>query len=180
MTVVADARRFADMHALYRMFDENGRLLYVGITGDLARRLTDHEVKRWYPLIKNIVVEWFPHEAAARVAERRAISTERPRYNVAGLKPPKQARRTAEPEPELVKPRNLLADLDAIVGSQRVRLADLPPRLRALAPEWEPYRSLNGLKLREQLEQKGVRTTNAHNVPRLDPVDLRVVLKKAG
>lgn len=75
-------RRLADMHAVYRMFGHTGELLYVGKTGHL-HRFDDHAVKRWFPLVGRIVLEWHDTEASARVAERRAIQTERPRYNIA-------------------------------------------------------------------------------------------------
>lgn len=87
VTLEADARRLADMHAVYRMFDGSARLLYVGRTGRAGERFGDHSVKRWFPLVANITLEWFPTKAAADVAERRAIKRERPRYNIAGIRP---------------------------------------------------------------------------------------------
>lgn len=77
-----------------------------------------------------------------------------------------------------IESRDLLADLDAVLGYDRVRLADLPALLRDLAPAWTPYRSLTGVQLKEQLDAAGVRTTNAGNVPRLDPADLRRALHR--
>jgi S-DNA-T family DNA segregation ATPase FtsK/SpoIIIE len=75
-----------------------------------------------------------------------------------------------------VEARELLDDLAAVLGAERVRLADLPALLRDLAPTWGPYRTLTGVRLREQLDGAGVRTTNVGNVPRLDPADLRRML----
>src|SRR4051794_30163988 len=46
---------------------------------------------------------------------------------------------TADPEAE----RDLLADLDAVLGDERVPAADAPALLRDLAPSWGPYRRLN-------------------------------------
>ncbi|MGH3126157.1 MAG: hypothetical protein ACRDND_34705 [Streptosporangiaceae bacterium] len=63
-----------------------------------------------------------------------------------------------------------------MLGTERVRLADLAALLRDLAPEWGPYRTLTGIQLREQLDDAGVRVTNTNNVLRLDPADLRQVL----
>lgn len=60
--------------------------------------------------------------------------------------------------------------------SEPVRLADVPPRLRKLAPSWTAYRTLTGAGLRQLLEREDTRTTNTGNVPRLDPQDLRRVL----
>jgi hypothetical protein len=70
-------------------------------------------------------------------------------------------------------PRDLLDDLAEIAGPDRVRLADLPARLRQVDPAWLPYRGLDGKRLRQQLDELGVRTTNPGNVPMLDPADLR-------
>jgi S-DNA-T family DNA segregation ATPase FtsK/SpoIIIE len=75
-----------------------------------------------------------------------------------------------------IESRDLLDDLDAVVGSDRVRLADVPALLRDLAPGWGPYRTLTGVQLRDQLDDAGVRTTNVGNVPRLDPADLHRAL----
>jgi S-DNA-T family DNA segregation ATPase FtsK/SpoIIIE len=76
--------------------------------------------------------------------------------------------------------RDLLADLAAVTGHERVKLADLPARLRELAPAHREYRSLNGTVLRGLLEDEGVRVTNTGNVPRLDPADLHRALAGRG
>ena len=87
----------------------------------------------------------------------------------------KAGRKTESRQPE-IEARDLLADLDEVLGEDRVRLADLPALLRDLAPTWGPYRTLTGMELFEQLQDAGVRTTNTKNVLRLDPADLRRVL----
>lgn len=79
-----------------------------------------------------------------------------------------------------IEARDLLDDLDQVLGSDRVRLADVPALLRDLAPTWGPYRTLTGVQLRDLLDDAGVRTTNVGNVPRLDPADLRRVLAGRG
>lgn len=76
--------------------------------------------------------------------------------------------------------RDLLADLAQVVGSERIRLADLPARLRELAPQHREYRALTGAALRELLDSEGIRVTNAGNVPRLDPADLHRALAGSG
>ncbi|MFC4049027.1 hypothetical protein ACFOY4_04965 [Actinomadura syzygii] len=70
-------------------------------------------------------------------------------------------------------PRDLLDDLDQVLGSERVRLADVPVLLRELAPDWGPYRTLIGSQLRKRLEAYGIRVTNTGNVQRLDPAEVR-------
>lgn len=83
-------------------------------------------------------------------------------------------------QPRAIEARDLLADLDEVLGSDRVRIADLPARLRKLAPHWHAYRDLTGTQLRALLEEEGVRTTNPKNVPTLDPADLRDTLRGRG
>jgi S-DNA-T family DNA segregation ATPase FtsK/SpoIIIE len=78
--------------------------------------------------------------------------------------------------PPVIEVRDLLDDLDQVLGSERVRLADVPALLRDLAPHWPAYRTLTGAQLREQLAEHEVRVTNTGNVLRLDPVDLRRAL----
>ena len=75
-----------------------------------------------------------------------------------------------------IEARDLLGDLDEVLGEEKVKLADLPARLRKLAPAWGPYRTMTAVRLRELLDAEGVRVTNTGNVPRLDPADLRRVL----
>jgi len=78
--------------------------------------------------------------------------------------------------------RDLVDDLAAVLAEvpdgQRVRLADLPSRLRELAPHYGPYASLTGQIVRDRLRELGIRTTNTGNVPRLDPADLRAYLAR--
>jgi DNA segregation ATPase FtsK/SpoIIIE, S-DNA-T family len=75
-------------------------------------------------------------------------------------------------EPAAPEDRNLLDDLTQVLDEDRVRLADIPALLRALAPAWGPYRDLTGTQLRDQLADLGVRVTNTGNVPRLNPDDV--------
>lgn len=85
MTIVdaSAVRRLADMHAVYRMFDPDGGLLYVGRTAR-AGRFDEHAEKRWFPLVSVITLEWHPTFAAAVLAETKAIADEKPRYNIVG------------------------------------------------------------------------------------------------
>ena len=74
---------------MYRFYDGQGKLLYVGITIDPWRRWREHvQEKPWYPQVKHQAVTWYDAEWQARKAETRAIRTERPEFNIAGaLKP---------------------------------------------------------------------------------------------
>jgi S-DNA-T family DNA segregation ATPase FtsK/SpoIIIE len=80
------------------------------------------------------------------------------------------------PQPA-IEARVLLDDLAEVIdGPDRVKVNDLPQRLRKLAPAYGDYRSLNGVQLRDRLIGEGVRTVKAGNVPLLDPADLRKAL----
>lgn len=69
---------------LYRLFDENGVLPYVGIAGNPGRRLEQHaKTKRWWDEVETVRLKHFPSRAAAVDAEGKAIRAERPRHNIA-------------------------------------------------------------------------------------------------
>ena len=78
-----------------------------------------------------------------------------------------------------IEMHDLLEDVaEVVTGDDRVRLADLPARLRRLAPAYLPYRQMNGVQLRQLLEDEGVRTLNPRNVPTLDQADLRAAIRR--
>jgi hypothetical protein len=70
---------------LYRLFDEDGQLLYVGMSCDVWRRQADHRNRSdWYELVVRTEVESYPSRYKALLAEREAIQTENPIYNAVG------------------------------------------------------------------------------------------------
>lgn len=69
--------------ALYRLYDANGQILYVGISRNPAWRWGAHaEQHPWWLDVDSFDVEWHPSRAAAEAAEKHAILTERPARNV--------------------------------------------------------------------------------------------------
>lgn len=71
--------------AVYRHFDVEGRLLYVGISLDPLKRTTQHMNKAyWAERISAINIRWFPTRGAAVDEEERAIREEKPLCNVVG------------------------------------------------------------------------------------------------
>lgn len=69
--------------SLYRFFDADDALLYVGITGYLPTRWTSHNrQKDWWTEVVRATVEHFDTRAAAEEAEIVAIQNELPRHNV--------------------------------------------------------------------------------------------------
>ena len=68
---------------LYRHFDANGVLLYVGVSLSALGRLAQHkDSSHWFPEIKSVQIELFSNRKEALAAEREAIFKERPRHNV--------------------------------------------------------------------------------------------------
>ena len=71
---------------LYRAYDAQGQLLYVGITGCVAQRFMDghqHSAPWWMDLAALTVVS-YPDQKSARAAEREVIKKESPLWNVEG------------------------------------------------------------------------------------------------
>lgn len=69
--------------ALYRLRDQGGTLLYVGVSDNPRRRFKDHsDDKPWWAQVAHRSIEWFPSRARALAAESTTIRVERPRYNV--------------------------------------------------------------------------------------------------
>jgi hypothetical protein len=67
---------------LYRHFDAEGRLLYVGISLSAIHRLAQHKkTAEWHKNIAKVTVETFETREAALLAETIAIQKENPIYN---------------------------------------------------------------------------------------------------
>jgi len=71
---------------LYRFFDADDRLLYVGIAGNPGRRFHQHangpDGKPWWSHVARSTMEHFDTREEAAAAEVAAIVTERPMHNV--------------------------------------------------------------------------------------------------
>jgi hypothetical protein len=68
-------------HVVYRFFDENDRLLYVGCTVDLKQRCGMHRGMPWFRKIARATTTSFPNREEALQAEARAIRDEYPAEN---------------------------------------------------------------------------------------------------
>ena len=74
--------------ALYRLYDDDGVLLYIGIAFSPEARWKDHTRKPWWHLVAKKAVEWYDTRLLALEAEARAVESERPVYNVLGVSQP--------------------------------------------------------------------------------------------
>ena len=85
-------RRPQQRTALYRLYDDAGVLLYVGITDDLCGRMRGHETTQpWWPQVRRKTVAWYDERDEADLAETMAIAAERPLHNQAKLYTPKES-----------------------------------------------------------------------------------------
>jgi hypothetical protein len=76
--------RNAGRHFVYFASDQTGRLLYVGVTGDIFVRVSQHAVTApWYPDMHHLRVETYPTRADAENREAEAIATLSPAHNKA-------------------------------------------------------------------------------------------------
>lgn len=76
------AKRKKGKTALYRHFDKDGQLLYVGISLSHVARLAQHrDGSPWYEDIAHVTIEWHKTRVEAELAETKAIGREAPKYN---------------------------------------------------------------------------------------------------
>lgn len=85
---------------------------------------------------------------------------------------------TKRPE---IEARDLLADLDEVLNTDPVAIADVPALLKRLAPTWTPYQSLTGKALVKILAtEHGVKVPSTGNKFPLNPATVRdaIVLRE--
>jgi hypothetical protein len=71
-----------DPTALYRLYDAEDVLLYVGITAAPAPRMERHADRQaWWPEVARKTMTWYSTRLEAATAEVAAIEAEKPRYN---------------------------------------------------------------------------------------------------
>lgn len=81
--------------ALYRLFDQEGGLLYIGISHKPDVRWGQHsEDKEWWPSVDRRAVEWHDTRVDAERAESAAIKAERPMHNVIHVPKPRRPQNT--------------------------------------------------------------------------------------
>lgn len=68
---------------LYRFFDADDQLLYVGVAGTATQRWEQHaKEKGWWRDVAKTTVDHHPSRPSAMAAERNALRAEKPKYNV--------------------------------------------------------------------------------------------------
>lgn len=70
------------IYHVYRCYDADDQLLYVGVTTDMRQRHTEHAgQKEWYSEVARIETEEFDSGDEAAEREMVLLTHERPRYN---------------------------------------------------------------------------------------------------
>lgn len=78
-------------HGLYRFYDADQRLLYVGISRHMEVRWSAHRnTAKWWPLVEYVAVSYFPAGCGVwpDLAEKASIAHEDPPFNSNHKNPP--------------------------------------------------------------------------------------------
>lgn len=67
---------------VYTAFDQDGKVLYVGISTQPKARIKDHKRKGWFSYAIKFELQWFDDRFLAMQAERQAIAQHNPIGNV--------------------------------------------------------------------------------------------------
>jgi len=122
--------------AVYRLFDGEGRLLYIGITFNPRDRWNGHSgTKSWWKDVVRREVEWHETRAEAERAEVAAIRAEHPLYNIVGaevepIQAPVKVKR--EKHPECDRACQELTDASVRWRRSKEALREADEELRAL------------------------------------------------
>ena len=70
-------------NVLYRLYDQDGQLLYVGITSDVVARMAGHRAdKWWWDEVADKRFDYYETRAELEAVERLSIIQEKPLYNI--------------------------------------------------------------------------------------------------
>lgn len=72
---------------MYRIFDSDGLLIYIGSSVRVQERVMHHRLRvKWNSRIADVTIRRFPTIAQARAAEYHAIRAEKPQLNITHLR----------------------------------------------------------------------------------------------
>lgn len=146
------------MYAVYRLFDDADDLLYVGVSTKPHKRFHQHASdKWWWNQVVRKDITWFELDSTASFAEKTAIESESPRYNVAGVSmsyiryvarrsvdyvdTPRQSAVSAE----LARAVAVLRQTDNERAGELIRRDSLLERAMAKGSSWSRVQELTGL-----------------------------------
>lgn len=109
---------------LYRHFDGDGNLLYVGISLSAIARLGQHKTSHWFNQIATVTIEKFDSRDDALDAEFLAIKTENPLHNRSGKVKRKPQRAYGQHSVDGVTIRYSKAAWEAFTEEERAEVLD--------------------------------------------------------
>jgi predicted GIY-YIG superfamily endonuclease len=121
-------------HVLYRYFDADDNLLYVGITNSPLSRMSQHfRDKGWFAKAARTTYEHFASRPELEAAEVKAIQSEKPKYNIAHSVAPTPKRMVLKPQAKYANSRDAnyfqapdaIASEDGADAEREARLAEL-------------------------------------------------------
>ena len=130
----------ADETDLYRYFDDEGRLLYVGISFSAFARAVQHKRESvWFPKATFMTVEQYSSRKAACKAEEKAIKSEHPMFNITfsvkntpkatrlqkSIKNPQDAVKRQALEKRAARLRREISELEKIIPVLEVKKKEL-------------------------------------------------------
>lgn len=128
--------------AVYRLLNEQRTLIYVGISYDPPRRLTEHRMLRpWAAEIAHSIIEWYDTRREAERVELFLIENEFPVHNIIGTPLHAAALRIASVRGGPPKHMAVVDDLTI-----RIAIGDIPegcriPTARVLAKQFRVSRT---------------------------------------
>lgn len=148
--------------ALYRFYDQDGSLLYVGIAENPRTRQKQHARQaHWWPEVdqSRTTVEWHEDRILASAAETAAIIGENPRYNIVG-----SPRRTFPKRPRLTEINGhramSITELRAHVG-ERIEVAFFRKEVTVITRHGRPAAAVISASDYEWLQERRARDGGA-------------------
>lgn len=139
---------------LYRFFDADGRLLYVGIARDLGLRLAAHHRRaEWWSCVASGTIETHPSRPAAEFAEAIAIHSEHPMHNASRPTEEKIVRLQERAAGASLDVTQLVAEVErlrALCAEQTIRLAKMRGHVDAAR---EAYRKMRAKRLQAETDR---------------------------
>jgi hypothetical protein len=115
--------------AVYRFFDADNRLLYVGITCNPKMRFRDHQrLSHWWPAQQSVTVDWKDTRGEALAEEAAAILGEDPLHNVIGATTPPA--RPAMPRTPVHRRPEWVAEVAGQVRAEIARRSSKKPGMK--------------------------------------------------
>jgi predicted GIY-YIG superfamily endonuclease len=130
--------------ALYRLYDAQDELLYIGVSGNPPARFRAHARRRhWWFQVHSHTLEWIEGRGAAIEAEKRAIRAEEPRWNREHMpvwkvrydRPVPPPRRPDDSEARYVKVELARDELDEVLAAREKIRAEFHEAIRDAFPE---------------------------------------------